>query len=77
MSCKARLSMDCARVKEPQRECRPFFGSTEADAPSFAQIVGGNDLGIKGPQQSENTGVYAVLRLDSFWEAMVSSPRPA
>jgi len=49
----------------------------EVGAPSFAQIVSGNDLGIKRLQQSENTRVYAVLRLDSFWEAMVSSPSPA
>jgi len=39
--------------------------------------VSGNTDGIEGLQQYENTHIYKVLRLDSFWEAMVSSPRLA
>ncbi len=39
-------------------------------------IVSGNTIGIEGPQQYENTHIYKALRLDSFWEAMVSSPVP-
>ncbi len=39
-------------------------------------IVSGSTAGIEGPQQYENTHIYKVLRLDSFWEAMVSSLGP-
>jgi hypothetical protein len=40
-------------------------------------IVSGNTDGIEGLQQYENTRIYKALRLDSFWEAMVSSLGPA
>jgi len=39
-------------------------------------ILSGSTAGIEGPQQYENTHIYKVLRLDSFWEAMVSSLGP-
>ena len=39
-------------------------------------IVSGSTAGIEGLQQYENTHIYKVLRLDSFWEAMVSSLGP-
>ena len=41
------------------------------------KIASGSNAGISRSQQSENTRVYTVSRLDSFWEAMVSSLLPA
>ena len=55
----------------------PPLASGRPVLPCSRNILSGSNAGISRPQQSENTRVYAVSRLDSFWEAMVSSLLPA
>jgi len=55
----------------------PPLGVQKQTLHGLHTIVSGNTAGIEGSQQYENTHIYKVLRLDSFWEAMVSSLGPA
>jgi len=78
MFCEARLSTDCALVKQLQGGIAPLLWYHRSQAfQRPRKIVSGSHAGISKPQQSENTRVYTVPRLDSFWEAMVSSHLPA
>jgi hypothetical protein len=77
MFCEARLSMDCALVKELQEGGAPPLVAQRPGVPPSTQNCERIHVGISKPQQSENTHVYTVPRLDSFWEAMVSSQPPA
>ena len=74
----------------PASESTPYFAREAIDECSCAswghggqarsrshEIMSGHHVGNWREGQSENTHVYTLPCLDSFWEAMVSSLLPA
>lgn len=75
--CEGRLSSDLALVKELQEDWHYARGARRSGALTLHEIMSGYHAGNWRAEESENTRVHTVPCLDSFWEAMVSSPLPA